>query len=137
MSAHNLPTVQGNEKQLKLLFTHLIGNGAKFNRSGEPKVTVNAEETDSAWHLTFTDNGIGIEADYRNRVFKIFTRLNQRSEFVGTGVGLAICRRVMELHGGTIAVTASSHAGTTITCTLPKVHQAAGGIDYATRAAAG
>ena len=124
-----------------MLFTHLIGNAAKFNRSGQPKVTVTAEGTDTHWQLTFIDNGIGIgigiETNYQQRVFEIFTRLQQRSEFVGTGVGLAICRRVVELHGGTIAVAASSQAGTTITCTLPKFHEAAGGVDYATCAAAG
>lgn len=116
----DLPIVQGDREVLAQVLTQLIGNGIKFNKSARPHVDVTDASSDSSWQILVRDNGIGIEPAMQKRVFELFTRLHDRSEFTGTGVGLAICRRAMDLHEGNIDVLQSNSEGTTFACYLPK-----------------
>lgn len=127
-----LPVVAGDPSQLRQLFQNLIGNAIKFRGEGPPRVHIAAERRGSTWQFAVSDNGIGIEPEYRERVFVIFQRLHSRRDYPGTGVGLAICKRIVERHGGRIWVDATGGQGTTVRFDLP-----AAGIDAALAAAGG
>ena len=115
-----LPTVPGDPQQLVQLFQNLIGNAVKFVAPGvRPHVAVRAQAEGQAWRFTVEDNGIGIEARYVERVFGMFQRLHTRDEFEGTGIGLAIARKVVELHGGEISAAPREQGGSCFTFTLP------------------
>jgi PAS domain S-box-containing protein len=115
-----LPTVQGDAHQLVQLFQNLIGNAVKFVAPGvRPHVTVRAEADGQAWRFTVEDNGIGIEPRHVERVFGMFQRLHTRDVFDGTGIGLAIARKVVELHGGEISAAPREQGGSCFTFTLP------------------
>ncbi len=115
-----LPTVQGDPHQLVQLFQNLIGNAVKFVAPGvRPHVAVRAEADGQAWRFTIEDNGIGIEPRHAERVFGMFQRLHSRDEFDGTGIGLAIARKVVELHGGEISAAPREQGGSCFTFTLP------------------
>lgn len=101
----SLPTVRGNQSQLVHLFQNLIGNALKFKGQDPPAVEVRAEGEEGVWHIQVIDNGIGVEPEHRERIFEIFKRLNPRERYPGTGVGLAICRKIAERHGGELWVT--------------------------------
>jgi PAS domain S-box-containing protein len=117
-----LPTVEGDPAQLVQLFQNLIGNAVKFVAPGvRPRVLVSAERDGGAWHFAIEDNGIGIEPRHVERVFGMFQRLHTRDEFEGTGIGLAIARKVVERHGGRIAAVPREQGGTCFTFTLPAV----------------
>ncbi|MCB0395045.1 MAG: response regulator [Flavobacteriales bacterium] len=116
-----LPTVPGINAQLQLLFQNLIGNAIKFRREGvSPVIEVGANEVDGYWQFFVKDNGIGIEEDFFKRIFIIFQRLHTREEYEGTGIGLAMCQKVVTKHGGEIWVESSLGKGTTFHFTLPK-----------------
>jgi signal transduction histidine kinase len=115
-----LPEVTGDAAQFTQLFQNLIGNAIKFHGTEVPKVVVRAEDQGTHVRFCVADNGIGIPPEYREKVFEIFQRLNTREEYAGTGVGLAICKRVVERHGGTIWIEGSSPHGTVIYFRLPK-----------------
>ncbi|GAA5533474.1 adaptive-response sensory-kinase SasA [Deinococcus aluminii] len=113
-------TVWGHPGLLVQLFTNLIGNGLKFCREGvPPRVAVTARVEGQQVHLGVRDNGIGIAAEYHERVFAIFQRLNRREAYPGNGMGLAICRKIVEQHGGTLSLTSTPGEGTTFHLTLP------------------
>jgi signal transduction histidine kinase len=115
-----LPTVLGDASLLSALFQNLIGNSLKFRGEDAPVVRVACRRDGERWELTVADNGIGIEPQYAERVFTIFQRLHTRDRYEGTGIGLALCRRIVEFHGGTIGIVPSGPAtGTTIRFTLP------------------
>jgi light-regulated signal transduction histidine kinase (bacteriophytochrome) len=115
-----LPRIQGDPTQLRQLFQNLIANAVKFHRpDASPRVHISARAEDGAWQFTVSDNGIGIEPQYLDRIFVLFQRLHTRAEYPGTGIGLAICRKIVERHGGTMHVTSAPGAGTTFTFTLP------------------
>ena len=128
-----LPTVRGEKTLLVALFQNLIGNAVKFARPDvPPRVSIDATPTADAWLFTVADNGIGIEAQYADRVFTIFQRLHPKDAYEGTGIGLSLCRKIVEDHGGRIWIevpaTASSEValesagpGTIIHFTLPVV----------------
>jgi PAS domain S-box-containing protein len=114
-----LPTITADKNQLVQLFQNLIGNAIKFCRDKVPQVHVTAELTDQAWRFEVRDNGIGIKPQYLDRIFVIFKRLHTRKEFSGTGIGLAICKKIVERHGGRIWVQSQLGVGTTFYFTLP------------------
>ena len=115
-----LPTVQGDPAQLVQLFQNVIGNAVKFVAPGvRPYVTVRAEDEGGMWRFTIEDNGIGIEPRHAERVFGMFQRLHTRDQFEGTGIGLAIARKVVERHGGEIAAASREEGGSRFTFTLP------------------
>ncbi|MCU1499977.1 MAG: multi-sensor signal transduction histidine kinase [Acidimicrobiales bacterium] len=115
-----LPTTQGDPTLLELMFQNLIGNALKFRGEEPPVITVSAHQTATGWEFTCADNGIGIEPAYAERVFVIFQRLNSREDYEGTGIGLAMCRKIVEFHGGTMGVDPQPPGtGTTIRWTLP------------------
>jgi PAS domain S-box-containing protein len=116
-----LPTVRGDATQLSQLFQNLIQNGVKFCRKGvAPVLHVGVREEEAVWHLTVRDNGIGIPEEFQDRIFVIFQRLHSRAEYPGTGIGLSICKKIVERHGGRIWVESASGEGSTFHFTLPK-----------------
>jgi signal transduction histidine kinase len=114
-----LPSVVADQTQLSQVFQNLVGNGIKFNRTGSPRVAVSARTDGSMVEFTVEDNGIGISQEFSERVFVIFQRLNTRAEFPGTGIGLAVCRRIVDRHGGRIWFEAAPQGGTRFLFTLP------------------
>jgi PAS domain S-box-containing protein len=128
-----LPTVEADPLQMRQLLQNLIGNGLKFHKPGEPPiVTVAGRVIDGTGPLpqcevTVEDNGIGFEEQYLDRIFQIFQRLHGRQEYEGTGIGLAICRKIVERHGGTITARSHPGHGATFIVTLPARHLNEGG----------
>jgi chemotaxis family two-component system sensor kinase Cph1 len=103
------------------LFQNLIGNGIKFQEEGvKPKVHISVEENSNGLVFSFQDNGIGIDPQYKDRIFIIFQRLHGKQEYKGTGIGLAVCKRIVERHGGTIWVESELGKGATFKFTIPK-----------------
>ncbi len=123
-----LPVVLGNAGQLRRLFQNLIANALKFCKE-TPRIRVTAERRGEQWLLTVRDNGIGIDAAHAERIFIIFQRLNTREEYEGTGIGLALCKKIVERHGGRIWVESRSGHGAAFHFTLPaqpmRIEQAA------------
>ncbi|HZB89062.1 MAG TPA: PAS domain S-box protein [Terracidiphilus sp.] len=122
VSRDPLPTVMGIPANLALLFQNLIGNAIKFRKKGEPaKVRVRAERRDGEWLISVADEGIGIEPQYFERIFTIFQRLHTRQEYPGTGIGLALCKRIVEHHGGCIEVESEPGKGSKFSFNLRAV----------------
>jgi PAS domain S-box-containing protein len=110
----SLPMVMADEGQLVQLFQNLVGNAIKYQNKGVPEVHVSAEVYGrKKWIFAVKDNGLGIERQYFERIFGMFQRLHKREEFAGTGVGLAICKKIVERHGGTISVESQPGMGST------------------------
>src|SRR6267378_1266670 len=123
-----LPTIPCDEVQLAQLFQNLIGNALKFRKpDAAPGVHVGAADHGEEWEFTVRDNGIGIEPQYFERIFMVFQRLHDKGEYPGTGIGLAIVKKVVERHGGRIWVQSQPGAGTTFHFTMPKEREAANG----------
>jgi PAS domain S-box-containing protein len=121
VTAETLPPVCGDAAQLERVFMNLIANAIKFRRGDAPAVHISATRRDGEWEFIIRDNGIGIEAQYFERVFVIFQRLHARDEYPGTGMGLAITKKIIERHGGRIRVESVPGSGTTIHFTLPAI----------------
>ncbi len=117
--ATNLPTIKANKLQISQLFQNLISNGVKYNQSESPKIHVTYQQENRQLNLFIQDNGIGIEEAYFDKIFEMFSRLNTAAEFQGTGIGLAICKKIALLHGGDLSVFKSSAQGTTFKLSLP------------------
>lgn len=115
-----LPTVMADPAQLVLVFQNLIANGIKFHSDQPPVIQINARERPDEWEFSVRDNGIGIDPQYSKRIFLIFQRLHTREEYPGTGIGLAICQKIVEYHDGKIWVESTVGEGTTFYFTLPK-----------------
>ena len=120
-----LPAVWGDEVQLGQLFQNLIGNAIKFRSQRCPEVRVGVNRQNGHWLFRVEDNGVGIEPEYWERIFLIFQRLHTREEYSGTGVGLAICKRIVERHGGRIWLESKPGEGSTFYFTLPALVEAA------------
>ena len=123
LNVENLPTVPGNLVQLRILFQNLIENAIKYKHpSRDPKITVKSVESkDSAMvAVCVIDNGLGIAPEYHERIFELFKRLHRADEVQGTGLGLSLCRRVAQNHGGSIRVSSERGNGSTFTICLPR-----------------
>ncbi len=115
-----LPVVRGDAVQMGQLLQNLVSNAIKFNTGAHPEVRIEGFAEGDHWHLTVTDNGIGIPEHGRDRVFGIFKRLHGKDEFEGAGIGLAVCRKIVERHGGRIWFASEEGRGTTFHVTLPR-----------------
>lgn len=115
-----LPIVQGNKLLLTQIFQNLIDNAIKFRGQKNPEIRIWVKELPDFWQFSFQDNGIGINAEYYQRIFVIFQRLHTHEEYTGTGIGLSICKKIIERHGGTISVESKVNKGTIFTFTLAK-----------------
>jgi signal transduction histidine kinase len=115
-----LPVVHGDASLLTQLFQNLLGNAMKFRAPGRPsRVRLAAELEDDEWHFRCEDNGIGVEPQYAERVFVIFQRLHSKDQYDGTGIGLALCKKIVEYHGGRIWLDTDRQEGSAIHWTLP------------------
>jgi signal transduction histidine kinase len=114
-----LPTISGNRALLSAVFQNLISNAIKFRSNDPPIIHIGCCQEEGSWLLDLTDNGIGIESRFAERVFVIFQRLHTKEAYEGTGIGLAICKKIVEFHGGQIWVDTDHHSGTRICWTFP------------------
>ena len=119
VSCGRLPTVWANHGMLVRLFQNLISNALKFCKAERPIVRIQAEARGGDWVFSVADNGIGIDPQYKDRIFLIFQRLHKQSEYPGTGIGLAVCKRIVERNGGRIWLESEPGRGTTFFFTLP------------------
>ena len=119
VSCGQLPTVWANDGMLVRLFQNLISNALKFCKAERPIVRIQAEARGGDWVFSVADNGIGIDPQYKERIFLIFQRLHKQSEYPGTGIGLAVCKRIVERNGGRIWLESEPGKGTTFFFTLP------------------
>jgi PAS domain S-box-containing protein len=115
----NLPTVMGDPAQMLQLLQNLISNGIKYHSEVKPLIEVKTEQKDNFWEFSIKDNGIGIDPQYHQRIFQIFQRLHTQDEYPGTGIGLAICQRIVERHGGKIWLDSQLNQGSTFYFTIP------------------
>jgi len=118
VSANGLPTIRAHEIRLVQLLQNLIGNAIKYRGTEQPKVHVDAERRPGAWLFSVKDNGIGIKPEYAEQIFGIFKRLHG-ARYPGTGIGLAICERIVKSYGGQIWVESTLGEGSTFYFTLP------------------
>jgi len=114
-----LPKVKADATQLVRLFQNLIGNAIKFRSTPVPEIHIGVKQSDSEWLFAVRDNGIGIDPQYADRIFLIFQRLHGRADYPGTGIGLAICKKIAERHGGRIWVEPNTGQGSTFYFTMP------------------
>ena len=113
-----MPVVMGDKVQLTQLMQNLISNALKYHGEAPPRVEVMAKEIDRGWQFSVKDNGIGIDPQFFDKIFIIFQRLHNKSDYSGTGIGLAICKKIVERHGGRIWVESSPGAGSTFHFTI-------------------
>lgn len=116
-----LPRIMGDRTQLVQLFMNLLGNGLKYCRGRSPVIHVSASKIGPDWLVSVADNGIGIEARHYERIFEVFKRLHNQNDYPGTGIGLAVCKRVVERHGGSIRVESVPGEGSTFYFTIPEL----------------
>ena len=114
-----LPSVMGDDMQLGQLFQNLLANAIKFHGEGPPQIHISAERSGNAWTFSIRDNGIGIAPEHAERIFLIFQRLHSRNDYPGTGIGLAVCKKIVERHGGRIWVNSQPETGATFLFTIP------------------
>jgi hypothetical protein len=115
----SLPMVMGDDVQLVQLLQNLLGNALKFRDEVPVRIHVGAERDGAMWRIHVQDNGIGIQPQYADRIFMIFQRLHTRQEYPGTGIGLSVCKKIVERHGGRIWVEPAPVKGSIFTFTLP------------------
>ena len=113
-----LPAVMGDDKQLAQLFQNLLSNAIKFGGAQPPRIHISAKQADGEWLFSVRDHGIGIDPQYADRIFVIFQRLHTRAEYPGTGIGLAICKKIVERHGGRMWVESELGKGATFCFTM-------------------
>ncbi len=123
VTSGELPEIHADSSQIIMLLQNLIGNAIKYNDSDIPAAHVSCVDKGDAWQFSVLDNGIGIDEQFREKIFIIFQRLHTREEYPGTGIGLAICKRIVERHGGRIWIESGKDRGTLFYFTLPKKNQ--------------
>ena len=119
MSHDPLPEVLADNTQMAQVFQNLIINGIKFHSEEAPKIHISAEKKAKEWVFSVKDNGIGIDPQYSEKIFEVFKRLHNKEDYPGTGIGLAICKKIFERHGGRIWVESELGKGSTFYFTLP------------------
>jgi signal transduction histidine kinase len=130
----SLPVVLADRSNLCRVFQNLIGNAVKFTRGDDPRVSIEADSEDSMWRISVRDNGIGMDATSSERIFEPFRRLHGEEDYPGTGIGLAVCERIVEQHGGRIWVSSTPGEGSVFSFTMPAAAEVDG--DAADRAPA-
>jgi NO-binding membrane sensor protein with MHYT domain/nitrogen-specific signal transduction histidine kinase len=120
VSVGALPTIHADATQMTQLFQNLLGNALKYRNERAPRIHVDAKPAEKSWLFSVEDNGIGIESQYFERIFQMFQRLHTREKYSGTGIGLAICRRIVERHGGRIWVESAPGRGSTFLFAIPR-----------------
>ncbi|WP_226022832.1 PAS domain-containing protein [Halomicrobium salinisoli] len=123
VTAADLPRVEGDRDQLRQVFQNLLDNAIEYSGDEPPRVHVDAERAGEEWAVSVRDEGIGIDPDDAERVFEVFQRLHTHDEYDGTGIGLALCERIVERHGGEIRVDSEPGEGSTFSVTLPAVDE--------------
>jgi signal transduction histidine kinase len=115
----SLPMIMGDDTHLSQLFQNLLGNAIKFRGENSPRVHVSSERNGNDWKISVQDNGIGISPEHRERIFLIFQRLHTKAEYPGTGIGLAVCKKIVERHGGRIWIESPTEGGSIFSFTIP------------------
>jgi len=114
-----LPTVRADLLQLTQLFQNLLGNALKFRSEAPPKIHLDVRRDGEYWQFSVRDNGIGINPEFQDQIFDVFRRLHTHQQYEGTGIGLAICKKIVDRHGGRIWVESQPGQGATFCFTLP------------------
>lgn len=114
-----LPTVEGSRLQLERLFQNLLANATKYRSEEAPRIVVGCSDDGRAYRVTVQDNGIGIKPEYQDRIFEIFRRVDSKTCHPGAGIGLAVCRKVVDSHGGEMGVDSTPGEGSTFWFTIP------------------
>ena len=115
----DLPVVMGDPTQITQVFQNLISNALKYRKEESPLVTITAQKKQELWEFSFADNGIGISPEFHDKIFGIFKRLHTRNEYPGSGIGLALCKKIIERHRGTIWLKSALGTGSIFYFTLP------------------
>lgn len=121
ITRNTLPRVMADPSQIEQLFQNLLSNAIKFHGERPPEIRVDVENLEGEWKISVSDNGIGISPEHQKKIFKVFTRLHTREEYEGTGIGLSICKRIVERHGGRIWVDSEELKGSTFYFTIPQL----------------
>ncbi|AEH37224.1 PAS domain-containing protein [Halopiger xanaduensis] len=119
--AESLPRVRGDAGQLRQVFQNLLSNAIEYSGEGAPTIEISASREGTMWEISVADEGIGIDPEQTDRVFEVFQRLHSREEHAGTGIGLTLCKRIVERHDGEIRIDSTPGEGTTVSVTLPVV----------------
>lgn len=121
INCNTLPTIKGDSSQLLQLFQNLISNAIKFRSKQPPVIQISAEDTGSSWTITVSDNGLGFDMKYLDRIFIIFQRLHTKEMYPGSGIGLAVCKKIVERHGGRLWADSEPGKGASFHFSMPKI----------------